>query len=64
MPGEDEISVWINRLADGEANAAEELQRVYWKKLVQLAGTRLRTSRRCVADEEDVALSAFHSCCR
>jgi len=64
MSDHDEITVWINRLAQGEPEAANELWGVYWGKLVQLARQRLRTSPRRVADEEDVALSAFNSFCQ
>jgi len=64
MSHEDEISRWVDRLATGDVSAAGHLWQSYYTKLVDLARRRLRSSPRRVADEEDVALSAFDSFCR
>jgi RNA polymerase sigma factor (sigma-70 family) len=57
------ISRWLEGLKAGEAVAVERLWDRYFHRLVGLAGTRLMTHARRDYDEEDVALSAFHSFC-
>jgi RNA polymerase sigma factor (sigma-70 family) len=64
MSNEDEITRWMGRLTTGDESAARHLWQAYYTKLVELARRRLRNSARRVADEEDVALSAFDSFCR
>ncbi|MFG0317278.1 MAG: ECF-type sigma factor [Planctomycetota bacterium JB042] len=56
------VSQWIEGLRGGDERAAGELWRRYFRRLVALADARLPRSRRSF-DEEDVALSAFHSLC-
>ncbi len=63
MSEHDEITVWLNQLVGGDSGAASELWRTYWQQLIVLARTRLSSSPRRVADEEDVVLSAFNSFC-
>jgi DNA-directed RNA polymerase specialized sigma24 family protein len=58
------ITAWLERLKDGERDAAGPLWRCYFPRLVALARARLRDLPRRAADEEDVALSAFDSFCR
>src|SRR5262249_25883610 len=55
------VTVWIDALKAGEADAAQELWRRYFQALVRLARDRLRGAPRAVADEEDAALNAFDS---
>src|SRR5262249_40917471 len=62
-PGED-ISHLIVRLKEGDPAAAQKLWENYYQRLVQFARGKLHGLRRSVADEEDVALSAFASFCR
>ncbi len=57
------VTAWIARLKDGDAEAARQLWERYFTRLVRLAQRRLKRASRRVADEEDVALSAFHSLC-
>jgi DNA-directed RNA polymerase specialized sigma24 family protein len=64
MTLEPEITTWLAQLADQPTEAAQVLWQQYYARLVQLARKRLRSGPRRVADEEDVALSAFHSFCR
>src|SRR5262245_22975274 len=64
MASEGSVTRWISLLKDGDPHAAQELWQAYWHRLVALARTRLRSTPRGVADEEDVALSAFDSFCR
>jgi DNA-directed RNA polymerase specialized sigma24 family protein len=61
MPSTGSVTVWITRLKAGDAIAAEQLWKSYYQRLVGLARERLRGQPRAAADEEDVALSAFHS---
>lgn len=63
MPTEERGSVtgWINELKDGEDAATERLWGRYFDSLARLARARLRAVPRTVADEEDIALSAFDS---
>jgi DNA-directed RNA polymerase specialized sigma24 family protein len=64
MPGS--VTTWVEQLRAGNHDAAQRLWERYFPRLVGLARKRLRdlgVSRR-VADEEDVALSAFDSFCR
>jgi DNA-directed RNA polymerase specialized sigma24 family protein len=63
MATEDQGSVtrWIDALRAGDEVAARELWQRYFESLVRLARSRLRSQARRVADEEDVALSAFDS---
>ena len=55
---------WISALKQGDQAAAGGLWGSYFRRLVGLARARLRDVPRLIADEEDVALSAFDSFCR
>ena len=63
MSQENSVSVWLEPLKEGDPQAAQELWNRYYEKLVRLARKKLHGSSRRMADEEDVALSAFHSFC-
>ena len=58
------VTRWITQLQAGDQAAADPLWHRYFERLVALARTRLLRAPRRAADEEDVALSAFHSFCR
>jgi DNA-directed RNA polymerase specialized sigma24 family protein len=58
------VTCWITQLQAGDQAAAEPLWGRYFERLVALARVRLLRAPRRAADEEDVALSAFHSFCR
>jgi DNA-directed RNA polymerase specialized sigma24 family protein len=58
------VTQWISGLKQGEQAAAAGLWEAYFGRLVGLARARLRNTPRRIADEEDVALSAFDSFCR
>lgn len=64
MSGDGSITRWIGKLQSGDGAAAHELWRCYFGQLVELARRKLTSVRLRVADEEDVALSAFDSFCR
>jgi DNA-directed RNA polymerase specialized sigma24 family protein len=57
------VTHWLGPLKAGDEEAARRLWGRYFAGLVRLAHARLRDTPRGAADEEDVALSAFHSLC-
>jgi DNA-directed RNA polymerase specialized sigma24 family protein len=64
MNAENSVTQWISALKQGDPSAARGLWEAYCRRLVGLAQARLRYAPRRIADEEDVALSAFDSFCR
>src|SRR5688572_2016982 len=48
----------------GDADVAQRLWQRYFQRLVDLARKKLQGNRPRSADEEDIALSAFHRFCR
>ncbi|HJZ89723.1 MAG TPA: ECF-type sigma factor [Gemmataceae bacterium] len=64
MATDDPVTVWLGQLQAGDAAAARPLWDRYFHRLVGLARQRMKDTPRRVADEEDVALSAFESFCR
>jgi DNA-directed RNA polymerase specialized sigma24 family protein len=64
MPSAGSVTYWIGRLKTGDPAAVQKLWESYFQRLVVLARARLQAAPRRAADEEDVALSAFHSFCR
>jgi RNA polymerase sigma factor (sigma-70 family) len=64
MDAEGSITIWVGALKAGDRAAAQPLWEAYFRRLVGLARARLHATSRRVADEEDVALSAFDSFCR
>ena len=61
MSNENEITMWLGRACEGDEQAVQEIWQQYYDKLVQLARRKLGPMGRRASDEEDVALSAFHS---
>jgi DNA-directed RNA polymerase specialized sigma24 family protein len=61
MEPEGTVSRIVERLKQGDPDAAQQLWDSYFQRLVALARARLRGARRGAADEEDVALSVFES---
>src|SRR5436189_6369237 len=55
------VTRWVTALKAGDTAAAQPLWERYHRQLVALARRKLETSRRRMADEEDVVQSAFHS---
>jgi DNA-directed RNA polymerase specialized sigma24 family protein len=64
MSSEGSVTRWLAPLQGGDPAAVEQLWRRYFSRLVSLARNKLADAPRRVADEEDVALSAFDSFCR
>jgi DNA-directed RNA polymerase specialized sigma24 family protein len=61
MAADASVTRLIGMLKEGDRAAAQQLWETYFQRLVGLARARLRGTARRVADEEDVALSAFDS---
>jgi DNA-directed RNA polymerase specialized sigma24 family protein len=55
------VTTWIGLLKTGQEEAAQRLWERFFPQLLRLASAKLRGLPRREADEEDVALSAFHS---
>jgi RNA polymerase sigma factor (sigma-70 family) len=64
VPPDGSVADLLEQLKAGNHAAAQPLWDSYYPRLVALARCRLRGADRRVADEEDVALSAFDSFCR
>jgi DNA-directed RNA polymerase specialized sigma24 family protein len=64
MSSDASVSFWISQLKVGDEKAAQKIWEGYFARLVDLARGKLRGTQRRIADEEDVALSAFDSFCR
>lgn len=60
-PPDDSVCHWLDRLKDGSPEAPQQLWERYFEKLVHLARRRMHQIARRAVDEEDVAISAFHS---
>jgi DNA-directed RNA polymerase specialized sigma24 family protein len=58
------VRVWVTQLKDGDPQAAQQLWNTYFLRMVKVARARLHGAPSRMADEEDVALSAFKSFCR
>ena len=63
MSIDDSVTHWIDGLRAGSEESAQQLWERYFSQLLVLAGDKLPRSVRRDFDEEDVALSAFHSLC-
>lgn len=63
MPIEEVITEWLEQLQVGDSVAAEKLWQCYFQRIVELARRKLEGAGCRLADEEDVALSAFKSFC-
>ena len=64
MPSAGSVTHWLGLLKAGDHAAAQPLWERYFQHLVTLARARLWGASKRMADEEDVALSAFDSFCR
>ncbi len=60
---ESSVTEWIQQLRTGDSVAAQRLWERYFQQMVTLARRRLEGAAKAMADEEDVALSAFRSFC-
>ena len=58
------VRIWVSQLKDGDPQAAQQLWNTYFLRMVKVARAKLHGAPSRMADEEDVALSAFKSFCR
>jgi DNA-directed RNA polymerase specialized sigma24 family protein len=58
------VRIWISQLKEGDPIAAQRLWDIYFGRMVRAARLKLHGAPGRMADEEDVALSAFKSFCR
>ncbi|MEZ6060152.1 MAG: ECF-type sigma factor [Planctomycetaceae bacterium] len=63
MHVDESITLWIDQLRAGDSSAAQKLWETYFQRMVNLARGRLDGASKQMADEEDVAVSAFRSFC-
>jgi len=61
---DDDVTRWIAGLSENDPLATQRLWERYYERLVRLAHRKLGDANRRASDEEDVALSAFHSFCQ
>lgn len=61
MTSPDSFTVLLDKVRSGDDDAIASLWNDYFQKLVRLAAKRLPGNLRRTGDEEDIALSAFHS---
>jgi DNA-directed RNA polymerase specialized sigma24 family protein len=61
MLSKGSVTCWLDEAQAGNAEAAQPLWQRYFGQLVNLARGKLQGTPRGMADEEDVALSAFDS---
>jgi DNA-directed RNA polymerase specialized sigma24 family protein len=64
MANDSQMTHWLAALESGDEVAAQRLWTHYYARMVALAARKLQGVNRRVADEEDVALSAFDSFCQ
>src|SRR5262249_10891496 len=64
MDPTDAVTCWIGQLQAGDRAAVQLLWERYFPQLLRLARRRLGAAPQRMADNEDVALSAFASFCR
>lgn len=64
LNSDEPITLWIKQLEQGELAAAQPLWNHFCHRLMELAERRLSPQIRRTYDQEDVAVSAFHSLCR
>ena len=64
LSSDNSITVWIQDLKAGNETAAQKLWQRYCQRLTHYDRQKLGPMARRVANEEDMALMAFHSFCR
>jgi DNA-directed RNA polymerase specialized sigma24 family protein len=63
LSSDDPVTLWIDELRNADEAAARKLWNHFVARLYELGRKKLRPETRRVYDEEDAALSAFHSVC-
>lgn len=62
-PPDNSVTHWCQLLESGDADAASLLWKAFFNRMVELARKRTLGTSKLIADEEDIALSAFKSFC-
>lgn len=60
-PDPGSVTIWINKLKQGDPQAPQKIWESYYGRLMALARKKLQGFPRRIADEEDVALGALES---
>ena len=63
MSNELDLTQWIDKLKDGEEEAAQAIWDAYFPRICGLARKRLGDIKKRTFDEEDLALSAINALC-
>lgn len=63
MSANESVTQWMLQLQQGDDRAAERLWERFFSRMLVMARARLHHRVNGVSDEEDIALSAFHSFC-
>jgi DNA-directed RNA polymerase specialized sigma24 family protein len=63
MSCDDSVTMWLKGAKAGDNQSIRKLWDRYFQQLVRVASKQLPPHRRRDVDEEDVALSAFHTFC-
>jgi RNA polymerase sigma factor (sigma-70 family) len=63
MDSSDSVTVWIDQLKHGDADAAQKLWDRYCGQIVRLARKKIQALPRQAVDEDDLANSVFKSLC-
>jgi DNA-directed RNA polymerase specialized sigma24 family protein len=63
MSADEDVTLWLERLKEGDRGSVRPLLDRYLNRLVGLAAARLRGQAHLDGCDEDVALSAFKSLC-
>jgi RNA polymerase sigma factor (sigma-70 family) len=61
MSSTDSVTVWIERIKQGDSAAADALWKRFFPQLVRVARHKLRSAQGGTNDEEDIALSVMKS---
>jgi RNA polymerase sigma factor (sigma-70 family) len=61
---DDAVSLWLQGLVQGDEEAVQRIWEKYYGQLIRIASGKLGQHSRRACDEEDIAISAFHSFCR
>lgn len=64
MSADGSVTTWLHALSSGDGDVAQNLWERYFGRMVELARAKLRAATKRASDEEDVAISAFHSFCQ
>src|SRR5262249_15763751 len=60
---DDEVTVWLEGLPCGDETVARRIWHQYVERRLAFARKRLSAGNRRIADEDDLAVSAFFSLC-